>query len=63
MRDERLLDIEGVDEHLPGVVVDAKDGLIFLDVVLSLLGDVVGLCRHCDALERRIFVGDIALTQ
>jgi hypothetical protein len=45
------------------VVVDAKDGLIFLDVVLSLLGDVVGLCRHCEALERRIFAGHIALTQ
>jgi hypothetical protein len=36
MRYERFLDVEGFDEHLPGRVVDAEDGLMLLDVVLSL---------------------------
>jgi len=32
-----LLNIESLDEFLPGRVVEAENGLVFLDVSLSLL--------------------------
>jgi hypothetical protein len=38
----RLGDVEGLDEHLPGRVVDAENSLVLLNVVLALLGNLVG---------------------
>jgi hypothetical protein len=58
MRDERLLNVECFDEHFPGRVINTKDGLVLLDVVLSLFCDFMGLCGHCsllaDVSKRRV---------
>jgi hypothetical protein len=43
MRNEGLFDVESLNELLPGAVVDAEDGLVFLDFLLPLLVDCVWL--------------------
>jgi hypothetical protein len=43
MRNQRLFDIESLNELLPGRVIDAEDGLVFLNFLLSLLVDCVWL--------------------
>jgi len=37
MRDERFCDVKGLDERLPCWPVNAKDGLVFLDILLALV--------------------------
>lgn len=43
MRNEGLFDVESLNELLPGAVVDAEDGLVFLNFLLPLLVDRVWL--------------------
>ena len=54
MRDKRLLDIEGVDEHLPSRVVDAEDSLMLLDILLPVIGHAVGLFGDYSRISERV---------
>lgn len=47
MRNHRLRDIKGLDQLLPRRVVDRKDGLVFADLLLTLLLKRMRLCDIC----------------
>lgn len=53
MRYKRFSDIEGLNEHFPRRIVEAKDSLVFLDVVLTLLGHATGFRWYYRLLARK----------
>jgi hypothetical protein len=46
MRYEWLFDIESIDEHLPGGVVETEDSLVLLDTLFSLFRDTARGCWY-----------------